>query len=187
MLTFRALQERGAELESFLEEEAEFGLDGVFLHPTICRALLNRDPLGSDGFEDFYRRQAEVIRAFTAPREYSLLKLKTMGPGPSDRAGLDKYVQRCREMPFEVNLGRLALSRVRGTGKLQRKKYFWTNEEMTRWSTRLSPLSRVRLAKALLIVRGEKNRQRSRALNGIGEQEEQQLMDAHFGSDRLPS
>ncbi|MGV3725079.1 TniQ family protein [Hydrogenophaga sp.] len=187
VLTFRALQERGTELDIFLEEEAEFGLNGVFLHPTICRALLNRDPLGSGGFEDFYRRQTEVIRAFTAPREYSLLKLKSMELGKADRAGLDKYMQRCRETPFDFNLGSLAVSRVKAPGKSQRKKYFWTNEEVTRWSTRLSPLSRIRLAKALVIVRREKNRQRSRGINGIGEQEEQQLMDAHFGSDRLPS
>lgn len=187
VLTLRALHERRAELDILAEEDAHFGLGSVLPHHAICRALLNRDPLGSGGFEEFFRRQAMVIQAFTAPREYSLLKLKLSAPSNAAHPELDKFLQRCRETPFEFNLGSLAVSRVRAPGKSQRKKYFWTNEEVTRWSARLSPVSRIRLAKALSILRGEKNRQRHRALHGLSEDEEQRLIDARFSSRRLPS
>lgn len=113
------------------------------------------------------------------PRAYRLLKLNDHWTA-SSKSEMGAYIlERERKRVLGTDFKLIQAHRSPHSCKPVRKTTFWTPTELTKWSALLAPPARVRVAKALLIIRQEKARQRARALEGVDEDEEQTLINSH--------
>jgi len=171
---FIPFQERSVELA----EPPQPGLD-----------CTQSDPLLTEPYAEvsvFSKRQAELLQEFSTPRAYGLLKLNDHW-AISTKSEMVAYLmekERKRVIGADFNLIRAPQSPR--SCKPVRKASFWTPAELTKWSALLVLPARVRLAKALLIIRKEKARQRARALEGLDEDEEQTLINSHVPFYKRP-
>ena len=137
-----------------------------------------RPSVRGDKFCALSTRRADVIQAFSTSRAYGLLRLNNHWITPSTRKIFDFLVTQERERVLGADFMLTRVSRSIMPCKPARKTRFWTPGELTKWSALLTPPMRVRVAKALLIIRKEKALQRARALQGLDVDEEQIQIDS---------
>jgi hypothetical protein len=128
-------------------------------------------------FGVFSKKQAELLQEFSTPREYRLLKLGDHSATSSRSKMVAYLLEKERKRAFGINFMSLQAHRSPVSCKPGRRKGFWTPDELKKWSAPLALPTRVRVAKALLIIRKEKARQKERALLGPDEDEEQIWID----------
>jgi hypothetical protein len=128
----------------------------------------------------FSKKQAELLQAFSTPRTYGLLKLNDHWSTSSKSKMVADTLEKERKRALRTNSYLMPALRSTQSCKPVAKTTFWTPAELTKWSALLAPLSRVRAAKALLIIRKEKVRQKERTLQGLDEAEEQTRMNSYF-------
>lgn len=115
-------------------------------------------------------KQANAIQEFSTPRPYGLLKLNVHVPDPSKREVGAAMLKIERERVLGTNFNLISVLRSPFSSKPLRRTYFWSPSEWTKWSALLAPPARVRLAKAMLVIRREKALQRSEARDGLDEE-----------------
>lgn len=125
----------------------------------------------------FSGKQVDLLQAFRTPRPYALMKLNDRTTDASKLAMEAHFLEKERKRIFGTDFNLLIAHRSTISCKPARKASFWTPAEATKWSAPIALPTRVRVAKALLIIRREKARQKKRALLGPDEDEEQMWID----------
>ncbi len=124
------------------------------------------------------KRGADLIQTFSTPRPFRLLKTNRHWSKSENREVLESLLRKFREQPFDVDLQPF-VKRSQISRKLTCREHFWSPEDSDHWSSDMSHPYRIRLTKALLIIRKERARHRSRALQGLTVMHEQLQIDAN--------
>lgn len=124
------------------------------------------------------KRGADLIQTFSTPRPFRLLTTNSHWSKSEKYEAFKSMLRGCRDRPFNVNLQPF-VTRSQISRKLTCREHFWSPEESDHWSSDMNQYYRIRLAKALLIIRKERARHRSRALQGLTVMHEQLQIDAN--------
>lgn len=149
-------------------------------HPMEAPCDSPSDPQITEPYAEehiFSGKQVDLLQAFRTPRPYALMKLNDRTNAASKLAMEAHILETERKRIFGTDFKLLIAHRSPISCKPTRKASFWTPTEVTKWSAPIALPTRVRVAKALLIIRKEKARQKERALLGPDEDEEQMWID----------
>ncbi|WP_382325887.1 TniQ family protein [Hydrogenophaga sp. UC242_53] len=124
----------------------------------------------------FAKKQADLIQEFSTPRDYVLLKWWDLF---SMRKTLERQLEIERKRVFGTDFRIVFATRHVLPCKPACTTGFWTPVESKKWSAPLAMWTRVRVAKALLMIRKERALQRERACQGLGTEEEQAQINSY--------
>lgn len=158
-------------------------------HPQEAPCDSPSDPQITEPYAEehiFSGKQADLLQEFCTPRAFELMKLNDRTTNTS-KVDLEVFfLEKERKRVFGTDFKMLQVHRSPISCKPARKTSFWTPGEATKWSAPLALPTRVRVAKALLIIRREKARQKERALQGLDEDEEQMWINSYVPFYKRP-